>query len=70
MSLSRRASEQRKRVITSAPWACCLRDIDGKGVERPGSLSFFDEASCHEVVGVQFDGVVEHFELHWLVELA
>ena len=26
MSLSRRASEQRKRVITSAPWACCLLD--------------------------------------------
>ena len=69
MSLPAKASEQRKRVITSAPWACCLRDIDGKGVERPGSLSPFDEASCHEVVGVQFDGVVEHFEFHWLVEL-
>ena len=27
------ASEQRKRVITSAPWACCLRVAD-KGTSR------------------------------------
>ena len=34
MSLSRRASEQRKRVITSAPWACCLREIEGRSIDR------------------------------------
>ena len=30
------ASEQRKRVITSAPWACCLRGIDGKRCRTTG----------------------------------
>lgn len=54
----------------SCPFFYCLV-VDLLGCargRRAGGL--FDEASCHEIVSVQLNGVVEHFELHWLVELA